>query len=258
MYDQRLFQLNALFKRILGRFGGEGIERFVFKGDDVRWDVLEKYGFAGDLLDIYSRGGGPLVHKWHHYLPIYDRYFSPYRGRSVRFLEIGVFKGGSMAMWRKYFGEDAIIYGVDVDENCRAFDGVYGNVRIGSQDDPGFLSSVIDEMGGVDVILDDGSHMMPHIKKSLDVLFPKLSIGGVYMIEDLHTSYWRSYGGGRRSKKNFYAYIREMVDDMHHWYHNGPVQHEDMVAALSSIHIYDSIVVFEKSPCFPPTHSMVY
>ena len=71
---------------------------------DIRKDIVEKYGLESDLLDIYIEGGPQLVHKWHHYLPIYERYFAPWRSKPVRFLELGVSKGGSLSMWRRYFG----------------------------------------------------------------------------------------------------------------------------------------------------------
>jgi hypothetical protein len=115
---------------------------------NVREDILERYGYDGDLLDIYVDGAPQLVHKWHHYLPIYDRYFNPWRSKPVRFLELGVSKGGSLSMWRRYFGKDAIIFGIDTDEDCRTYDGIDGQVRIGSQADPDFLASVVEEMGG--------------------------------------------------------------------------------------------------------------
>lgn len=109
----------------------------------------------------------------------------------------------------------------------------------------------------IDVVLDDGSHRMAHIKKSLEALFPVLSMNGLYMIEDLHTSYWRSYGGGLRSRKNFYAYLIGAVDDLHRWYHKGAIQHKSTAESLSSIHVHNSIVVLEKNGCHAPTHSTV-
>ncbi|MEB3324897.1 MAG: hypothetical protein VKM17_06120 [Cyanobacteriota bacterium] len=90
----------------------------------IKKDIYEKYGDCGGLLEIFASNTGPVVHKWHHYIPLYDRYFSSFRGRKIKFLEIGVSKGGSMQMWRKYFGEDAIIYGIDIDPACERFNGL--------------------------------------------------------------------------------------------------------------------------------------
>lgn len=66
------------------------LKSYQFHGDSIRDDLVERYNFDGDLAHIYVEGGQQLVHKWHHYLPIYDRYFSRWRGEPVRFLEIGV------------------------------------------------------------------------------------------------------------------------------------------------------------------------
>jgi 23S rRNA U2552 (ribose-2'-O)-methylase RlmE/FtsJ len=231
--------------------------RFAGKGSEVAADVREKYGYDGDLLQIYAGNAGPVVHKWHHYLPIYDRYFAPVRATPVKFLEIGVSKGGSLQMWRSYFGPDAVIFGIDIDPACAAFDGQSGQVRIGSQDDPDFLASVVAEMGGVDVVLDDGSHHMDHIRASLKILFPLLSMGGTYMIEDLHTAYWRRFGGGHGRASNFFNEVRQMIDDMHHWYHGRPPHDADRAAAVSGMHIHDSIVVLDKRQVHTPTHSKI-
>jgi hypothetical protein len=223
----------------------------------VARDLQEKFGHFGDLLDIYVNNTGAGLHKWHHYLPIYERYFSPWRNRPLRFLEIGVSKGGSLQMWRRYFGPQAVIFGIDIDPSCAAFDGQSGKVRIGSQADPDFLGAVIDEMGGVDVVLDDGSHEMQHISASLAILFPRLSFGGTYMIEDLHTAYWKNYGGGSAAPSNFFNTVRTMIDDMHAWYHENGVVHDDTAGSVTGLHVHDSIVVLDKAKVYRPVHSFV-
>jgi hypothetical protein len=236
---------------------GVNIGKFRFAGGDIRDDIREKYGYDGDLLDIFIQNEGAVVHKWHHYIPIYDRYFGPLRNRDIRFLEIGVSKGGSLQMWRKYFGNAATIYGIDIDPDCARFDGAAGQVRIGSQDDPAFLRSVVDEMGGIDVVLDDGSHHMAHIRTSLRALFPLLAEGGTYMIEDLHTAYAPAYGGGTDRAGNFFGDIRALVDDMHVWYHRrGPIKNE-VAGMVTGIHVHDSIVVLDKGQVHRPVHSRV-
>jgi len=247
-------------KYILNYFGAglAEIESLSFdKNQSVKEDILKKYNFNGDLSDIFVQNKGGIAHKWHHYIPIYDRYFSRFRGKEVKFLEIGVSMGGSLQMWRKYLGKDAIIYGIDINLECKKYNGQSAEVRIGSQDDPGFLQSVIAEMGGVDVILDDGSHQMQHIKSSLEILFPLLNEGGIYMIEDLHTSYWRGFGGGLNSKNNFFRIIDLLIDDMHKWYHGLGINFPSISQSCSGIHIYDSITVIEKNKVFKPTHSKI-
>ena len=226
------------------------IDQFAYQG--ARPD-----GAVSDLESLFWGNTGPLVHKWHHYLPIYERYFSGFRDRPIRMLEIGVSKGGSLQMWRKYLGPEAQIFGIDIDPSCARFDGQAGQVRIGSQDDPDFLNSVVDEMGGIDLVLDDGSHVSAHIRKSLEVLYPRLSEGGLYMIEDLHCAYWSDFGGGYQTRDSFMSDVKQIVDDMHHWYHTEGEKTAATAGHVAGLHVYDSIVVLEKRKVAPPRHTQV-
>ncbi len=238
--------------------GGAG-GRPAFDGDIASFAYAgappENLSELSDLEQLFWSKNGPMVHKWHHYFEIYDRYFSRFRGSGVRMLEIGVSKGGSLDLWRQYLGPDAVIYGIDIDPDCARYDGISGQVRIGSQADPDFLASVVDEMGGVDLILDDGSHDSRHIRASLTALFPRLSENGVYMIEDLHAAYWPSYSGGYGSSIGFMADVKQIIDDMHHWYHDQGQRHVATRDHVAGLHIHDSIVVIEKRRVTRPTHS---
>ena len=236
----------------------EGIGPFHFPdSQEILQDLALNYSYSGDLGEIFTSNRGAVVHKWHHYIPIYEQYFSKFRDKELRFLEIGVSRGGSLQMWRKYFGSRATIFGIDIDQECLEFNGVHGQVRIGSQIDENFLRHVISEMGGVDVVLDDGSHDMEHIEKTLKILFPLLSEGGVYLIEDLHTAYWRSFHGGYGAKRNFVRTISKLMNDMHSWYHPFKRNLPEVSNGLTGIHIYDSIVVLEKGKAVRPRHSQV-
>lgn len=238
----------------------EGISSFEFNAKgDISEDIKRKYGFDGDLLEFFANNRGrSLIHKWHHYIPIYDRYFKQFRNRKVRFLEIGVSKGGSLEMWRRYFGPEAIIFGIDIDAGCKVHDGRFAKVRIGSQSDEAFLRSVVEEMGGVDVVLDDGSHNMRDVISTLRTLFPLLDWSGIYLIEDLHTAYWKKYGGGYASPSNFFNVVRDVIDDMHRWYHGRPMTEHAVGEHCVALHVHDSIVVIEKGAAYPPVHSQVY
>lgn len=63
-----------------------------------------------------------LLLKWFHYFDIYDKYFSKFRNADVVICEIGVCKGDSMQMWQNYFGKNATIIGIDINEECRKFE----------------------------------------------------------------------------------------------------------------------------------------
>ena len=230
---------------------------FRFQGTDVAADIRGKYKTGGDLVDLFAATEGREVHKWHHYLPIYERYFEKFRGKPVRMLEIGTWRGGSLAMWRDYFGPEAVIFGIDINPRCKDYDGEAAQVRIGSQADPAFLASVIEEMGGVDIILDDGSHVMKHVRASLRTLFPLLSEGGVYMIEDMQCAYWKNFGGGLESPDNIFNFLRKLTDDMHRWYHGGKQKVGPFGHLVSGIHVHDAIIVLEKDPVHPPVNSII-
>jgi hypothetical protein len=215
-----------------------------------------------DVGRIVGSHDGRLVHKWLQYLPAYSQHFAEFSDgvrstegtrRPLRFLEIGVSHGGSLEVWRRYFGPDAIIVGIDIDERCAAFDGEAARVRIGSQDDPAFLRAVVEEMGGVDIVLDDGSHVARHQRASFEVLFPLLEVGGLYVVEDLHTAYWAKFGGGRRRRGTFIEVVKELADDMHEPYHGRRRTALPTGCALTSITLHDSLVIMHKGTPQPPT-----
>ncbi|HEV3220180.1 MAG TPA: hypothetical protein VGZ48_10445 [Candidatus Acidoferrales bacterium] len=215
---------------------------------------------GGELAALFYAHQGRLAHKWNHYLPIYERHMARFRGdrgRPVRMLEIGISQGGSLQLWRKYFGPEAIIFGVDVDPRCRVIDGSDLAVRIGSQADPEFLRRVISEMGGADIIIDDGSHLASHHRITFQTLFPLLDAHGVYIVEDLHTSYFPSYDGGVRRSGTFIEEMKLLVDDIHAWYSEAGTHVPDAEKTVNGIHFYDSIVVIEKKPKEKPVQVTV-
>jgi hypothetical protein len=205
----------------------------------------------GELAQLFFATQGRMIHKWPHYLPIYERYFAPYRGTPARLLEIGVSGGGSLDLWRRYLGPDAVIFGIDIDPACAGVVSPPNQVRIGSQADPKFLLRVIDEMGAPDIILDDGSHVAGHQRRTFHTLFPLLKEGGLYVIEDLHTAYWSDYDGGYRRPGTAIELVKRMIDDLHGWYHAKP-RSTPARDEIGAIHVYDSLVVIEKRRRPPP------
>lgn len=209
---------------------------------------------TSELNDIFAAHDGRLIHKWTHYLDIYDRHLSNWRGKPVRMLEIGVAQGGSLELWRKYLGSQATLFGIDLDPGCASVVDAPNQVRIGSQDDPAFLRSVVDEMGGVDIVLDDGSHVGRHQWASFSCLWPMLSIGGLYIIEDLHSSYWLSHEGGYGRNSSGIGLIKQLVDDMHGWYNR-----KSKLAPpneIGAVYAYDSMVFVEKADRPRPTATL--
>lgn len=235
------------FRSIVRRIIGSPIDEFASS---------EEPKAVTDLERIFTSGRCRRIHKWLHYLPIYEKHFGRFRGTQFRMLEIGVFGGGSLDMWNEYFGPSAVIWGIDVNPECAASDTPKTPVRIGSQGDPEFLKTVVQEMGGLDIVLDDGSHIGKHQWISFETLFPLLSEGGLYMIEDTHTSYWWQWGGGFGRKRTAIGLAKQIIDDMHGWYHKGTPRTLAQ-RQIGSIQIHDSIFVIEKQQRVKPSHTII-
>ena len=231
---------------------------------DFEADSLINFEGEGEFSHLFFNHDGRTVDKWHHYLQIYDQIFIPVRQKltsgelkTIRFLEIGVWKGGSLEIWRKFFGKNAIIHGIDRDPKCSSLSTEDLPVHIGSQSDTGFLTDVVEKMGGIDIVIDDGSHRARHQRRTFGHLFPKLSDGGLYVIEDTHTSYWWAYGGGFRRPGTAIEMAKGLVDGMHSWYHRAPMKRKSLAKhEISAIHFFDSIVVIEKKHREQPVRSL--
>lgn len=164
--------------------------------------------------------------KWTHYFPVYETVFGPSRSSPMRVLEIGVWQGASLKLWKRYFEHPGtIIVGVDVLPECKRFDspadGIH--VRIGSQADAVFLNGVVEEFGPFDLIIDDGSHHSSHIIASFNYLFSEgLKDTGIYFVEDLHANYWHPW---RDSRKSFLDVCKELLEHMHaHYRSSAPIE----------------------------------
>jgi hypothetical protein len=199
-----------------------------------------------NLWQDFKTNDGRIIDKWMHYFPIYERHLAPWRNKTLTFIEIGVFKGGSLQMWQRFFGPLATIVGIDINPACASFAEPGVHVRIGDQRDPAFLQSILDEFGTPDVVLDDGSHKMADIKGSFDFLYPRLSKNGVYMVEDLHTAYWAGYGGGLKEPGSFINICKGFIDELNAVYTRGELPPTFISNHTLGISFYDSMVAFER------------
>lgn len=137
---------------------------------------------------------GPGIWKWRHYFDIYHRHFAKFIGQRVNIVEIGIFSGGSLGMWRHYFGERATVYGVDIQDVCRAYESESVKVFIGDQADPHFWSRFCEQVPEIDIVIDDGGHESEQQIATLEALLPRMRPGGVFVCEDLigtHNSFHR-------------------------------------------------------------------
>jgi hypothetical protein len=129
---------------------------------------------------------GPGIWKWRHYFDIYDRHFAKFVGQEVHLVEIGIFSGGSLAMWQSYFGERCHVYGVDIEDACRVYERDKVQVFIGDQADPAFWRRFVEQVPRIDIVVDDGGHLAHQQIVTLRSLLPHIAPGGVYLCEDVH------------------------------------------------------------------------
>jgi hypothetical protein len=176
-----------------------------------------------DLTELAVRFGSD---KWgsHFYTPRYERHFAPLRDRPITVIEIGVggyedtgAGGGSLRMWERYFRR-ALVFGVDLHAKPTV-GGPRVQVRTGHQADRAFLRDLLAETGPPDLVIDDGSHISRDVIATFEQLFPALNPGGLYVVEDLLTSYWPGWGGDatdhNRSDTSV-GFLKARIDGLNH------------------------------------------
>jgi SAM-dependent methyltransferase len=198
------------------------------------------------LWSDFLTNDGRLIHKWKHYFPIYERHFRDFVYKPVTFVEIGCGQGGSLQMWKRYFGPHARIIGIDIDPKCGEFEEDQIEIRIGAQQNTQFLNAVIEEFGAPDIVLDDGSHIMSHVIASFQFLYPRLTASGIYMVEDLHTAYWDEYEGGLRRRGTFVELSKDLLDELNADHIRAGLSPTEFTRSTLSMHCYDSVIVFER------------
>jgi len=207
-----------------------------------------------DIEKIFYEGDHPICQKWAHYFEIYEENFSFIRGRACTFMEIGVSQGGSVSMWKQYFGPQARIIGVDINPDATRFADDQVEIVIGDQEDIEFLRNIASQYGPFDAVLDDGGHTMIQQINTFKEIYPFVKEGGAYLCEDVHTSYHAEFGGGLMRSDSFIEFMKAAIDDLHSWYHAPAVQENSLARTTKSICFYDSIVALRKKAFSGPQY----
>lgn len=172
------------------------------------------------------------------YFETYDGLFARYRGQPITFVEVGVLGGGSLFMWREFFGEQARIIGIDLNPQAKKWEQDGFEIFIGSQSDQSFWSDLVAKVGPIDVLLDDGGHTFEQQIVTVEAVLANIKDGGMVVVEDTHTSYQSGFGPRRYS---FMAYVSHLADRLTHRFHELGGRGEERVW---SIQIFESIVAF--------------
>lgn len=212
---------------------------------------------GSSLIDFFENYEHRLIHKWMHYFEIYDRHFSKFRNKPISLIEFGVWQGGSLQMWKNYFGTQALIYGVDIDPRCTSLGEENITIIMGNQEDRASLRDIKKSLPKFDIIIDDGGHTMMQQIITFEEMYEHLKDGGVYLCEDLHTSYWGGFGGGYRNPNSFIEYSKRLIDQLNAWYsQEAGFTVDEFTRNAFSLHYYDSIMVIEKRGMVAPNNRM--
>lgn len=210
-----------------------------FAGTTEQADLARPENPLWDYFKEHREGLG--IWKWEHYFEIYHRHLQRFIGQPVNVLEIGVYSGGSLEMWRSYFGDKSHIYGVDIEEVCRKHESKHVSIFIGDQGDRRFWKTFKETAPGIDILIDDGGHTPEQQRITLEEMLPRLNPGGVYVCEDVHGNFNR-----------FSAYVSALARELNNK-NVAPGPTVDSLASpfqssIDSVHLYPYVVVIEKRP----------
>jgi hypothetical protein len=247
-------RLDGKQRQQLRRFVNTKFPRF----QRVAWRLM-----FGSNLAMLSMVNASDKNTNHRYIQHYTKHLSAYRKKPVNLLEIGIggfdeekgysvphLGGGSLRMWRTYFPKGRI-YGIDI------FDKTPHNERRiktfrGSQADTDFLRTVVENTGSLDIIIDDGSHRCDHVIASFEFLFPRMKERGLYIIEDVQTSYLETFGGSEHDPDQPYTtmgYFKGLLHGLNYEERRSltkkPTYFDENILGLS---FYHNLIVIEKGP----------
>ena len=193
------------------------------------------------LIDLFYESENRSI-KWKKYFPVYENLFNSYKNKNITFVEIGILDGGSLEIWKKYFGKKARIIGIDNNPECKKFENENFEIYIGSQSDKNFWENFYSKIGNVDIILDDGGHKNLQQISTVHYSLPHIKNGGKIIIEDTITSYLKKefYNPSRYS---FINYSKNIVDYIHR---RSPLLMKDFnfyTKKIFSVEFFESIVV---------------
>jgi len=181
--------------------------------------------------------------KCDSYFQVYEEMFNQYVGKKITFVEVGVLQGGSLFMWREYFGKDARIIGVDLHHNAKELEKHGFEIYIGSQSDENFWKNFYTKVGKIDILLDDGGHVNDQQIITLSESINNVNDGGIIMTEDVHTSYFKKFGNP--SKYSYINYSKFLIDIVNSRFPETEIKKNNFSSKIYSVSFFESIVAIK-------------
>ncbi len=216
------------------------------------------------LQELYRLHAGKVSDKWSLYLDEYDRLLTPYRDKPIRLLEIGIQNGGSLEIWDEFFPHAEKLVGCDVNPNCASlkYDSPRIAVVVGDSNTQATQQEIFAHSQRFDIIIDDASHQPGDIIRSFSYYFQCLNENGLYLVEDLHCSYWKEFSGGLFHPHSPISFFKRLADVVNHEHwavertrlglldsfsrRHGTTFSEDSLSRIHSIEFVNSICIVNK------------
>tara|TARA_B100000965_G_scaffold274625_1_gene232593 strand:+ start:211 stop:1092 length:882 start_codon:yes stop_codon:yes gene_type:complete len=196
---------------------------------------------SSKLFEIYKNLNLTSL-KCDTYFQTYEELFNEYVGKEITFVEVGVLHGGSLLMWREYFGPKARIIGIDLDPRAKELEQKGFEIFIGSQSDKNFWKKFYSTIGKIDVLLDDGGHVNDQQIITLSESIDNTNNNGTIVIEDVHTSYLKKFGNP--SRVSFVNYSKYLIDVINSRF-DGVESKNEFKKKIYSIQFFNSLVAFK-------------
>jgi hypothetical protein len=205
----------------------------------------------------------------HGYDRVYTPLFEPLRAQPIRFVEIGVHEGKSMKAWQAFFSAGSHVFGIgygnwqqDFNTKCHAAKETATldlssqcDLYRGDQSNITFLRAFLQDSGGrFDIVVDDGSHLPNHQRITFETLWPTVVSGGLYIIEDVETSYWASwahiYGYSMKGQRSFVTHMQTVAHAINREFTHGRSPLPDLYSDVSTITFAQNLIVLRKQTAF--------
>ena len=222
--------------------------------------------FVSDDLNKLGKIYGTDKSGGHSYTVHYMTHFKKFKRKKINLLEIGVggydnplYGGNSLRMWKKYFSFGHI-FSFDIHDKS-AHEEKRIKIFKGGQTDVKFLNKLCSDIGDLDIVIDDGSHVNSHVIQTFNILFPKLKDGGIYVIEDTQTSYWSSFGGDSKileNPKTISNYFKGFINGLNHMeFVIKNYQPSYFDKNIVSMHFYHNLIFIYKGSNDEPSNCLV-
>ena len=180
--------------------------------------------------------------KHMNYFDVYDHLLNSYIGKQFTFVEVGILNGGSLTMWRDYFGSKARIIGIDLNPEVKKFEKDGFEIFIGDQSDKNFWKYFFKTVGNVDIILDDGGHTNEQQIVTLNECVKNINDSGMLLVEDTHASYMKEFNNP--SKDSFINFSKNIIDYINYRFPNIGEKYDPYFSSVFSINFFESIVCY--------------